>query len=169
MTPTAMGESPNRWSMSAERRTVHPARAAGHVGTEVFVTEWRTVDRDHLDGFHWSVDETEGASDITANDLFPRAADNVDGFMLTSLITPAFFNNYPIGGERIVSWNYGTDRVRFPATVYLEDEIRLRVTLVSVEEKPAGWLLRNAVVMELRDSERPAMVGDFLVMMTEAG
>lgn len=162
-----MGTAPNIWSASPGRRTVHPSEAGRLEGTELFVTEWRTVDREHLDGFHWSVDEADGASDMTANELFPRAADNVDGFMLTALITPAFFNNYPIGGDGLVSWNYGTDRVRYPATVYLEDEIRLRVTLVSVEHKPAGWLLRNAVVMELKESERPAMVGDFLVMMTE--
>lgn len=162
-----MGDAPNRWSMSDSRRTVHTSAAAGLVGTELFVTGWRTVDREHLDSFHWSVDETDGASDVTANELFPRAADNVDGFMLTALITSAFFNNYPIGGDGIIAWNYGTDRVRHPATVYLEDEIRLRTTLESVEERPNGWLLRNSVVMELRGSGRPAMTGDFLVMMTE--
>jgi acyl dehydratase len=161
-----VGEAPNRWNVSARRRTVHPSEAEHLIGTEVFVTGWRTVDRQHLDGFHWSVDETEDASDVSANELFPRAADNVDGFMLTALITSAFFNHYPVGGDELVSWNYGTDRVRYPATVYLEDEIRLRVTLASVDTRSAGWLLRNSVVMDLRGNERPAMVGDFLVMMT---
>ena len=161
-----MGDAPNRWSSSARRRTVHPSDASSLIGTDVFVTEWRTVDRHHLEGFHWSVDETEEASDVSANALFPRAADNVDGFMLTALITSAFFNNYPVGGDGVVSWNYGTDRVRYPATVYLEDEIRLRVTLASVDARSAGWLLRNSVVMELQGNERPAMVGEFLVMMT---
>ena len=66
----------------------------------------------------------------------------------------------------MVAWNYGVDRVRFPATVYLENEIRMRVTLEEVTEKPAGWLLRNRVTVEMAGSERPAMTGDFLVMLT---
>lgn len=103
---------------------------------------------------------------MSANELFPRAEDNVDGFMLLSLISTGFFNNYPIGGDGLVAWNYGVDGVRFPATVYLENLFRLRVTLGGVEEKSTGWLLRNDVVLEMQGAEKPAMVGTFLVMLT---
>ena len=156
------------WSSDPARRSVHPRDAAALVGTELFVTDWRRVDREHLDGFHWSVDEVDTASDTTANDLFPRADENVDGFMLLSLVTSGFFNNYPVGGDGIVAWNYGVEGVRFPATVYLENEFRMRVRLDSVERKPVGWLLRNGITIEMRDSERPAMVGTFLVMLTSS-
>ena len=88
--------------------------------------------------------------------------------MLMSLVTSAFFNNFPVGGDGLVAWNYGLDRVRFPATVWLEDAIRLRSSLLSVEDKPAGWLLRNAVTVEARERERPAMVAEFLVMLSES-
>lgn len=158
----------HRWSSNPSRRTIHPRDAHSLVGTEVFATDWRKVDAEHLDRFHWSVDEVESAADMAANALFPRAEENVDGFMLLSLATSAFFNNYPIGAEGLVAWNYGVDSVRFPTTVYLEDDIRLRVTLRSVDDRPQGWLLRNAVTMDMRGSDRPAMVGEFLVMMTEA-
>ncbi len=158
-----------RWSASEARRSVHPREAHSLVGAELFVTDWRRVDRDHLDQFHWSVDEVEGASDMTANELFPRAEDNVDGFMLLSLVSTGFFNNYPVGGNGLVAWNYGVDSVRFPATVYLENFFRLRVNLQSVEEKPAGWLLRNEVVLEMQGSEKPAMAGVFLVMLSPVG
>ena len=161
-----MSHDPLKWSTSDARRTVHPRDAHVLVGKELFVTGWRRVDREHLDRFHWSVDEVEGASDMTANELFPRADDNVDGFMLLSLITTGFFNNYPIGGDRMVAWNYGIESVRFPATVYLENDFRMRVHLESVQEKDSGWLMRNRVVLEMKDSERPAMVGSFLVMLT---
>ena len=161
-----MSNDPLKWTTSDARRTVHPRDAGVLVGTELFVTGWRRVDREHLDGFHWSVDEVEGASDMTANESFPRAEDNVDGFMLLSLISPGFFNNYQIGGDRLVAWNYGVESVRFPATVYLENEFRMRVRLESVQEKASGWLVRNEVTLEMKDSERPAMVGVFLVMFT---
>lgn len=158
----------HRWSSNSSRRTVHPRDAQALVETEVFVTDWRRVDRDHLDQFHWSVDEVATTADMSANALFPRAEENVDGFMLLSLATSAFFNNYPIGADGMVAWNYGVDAVRFPATVYLENQIRLRVTLAGVDERSSGWLLRNNVTMDLQGSAKPAMVGVFLVMMTEA-
>ena len=44
----------------------------------------------------------------------------------------------------------------------------MRVRLDSVMEKSTGWLLHNAVTLEMRDSERPAMVGRFLVMLTSS-
>lgn len=156
------------WSMSDSRQSVHPAGAGALVGNELFVTEWRRVDREHLDSFHWSVDEVDGASDTSANGLFPRADENVDGFMLLSLVTSAFFNNFPVGGPGLVAWNYGVDGVRFPATVYLENRIRLRAVLLKWEERGRGWLLHNQVTLELEDSARPAMSGVFLVMLTPA-
>lgn len=154
------------WSTSSQRRTVHPDVAQSLVGQELFTTNWRRVDRQHLEQFHWSVDEDESASDVTANALFPRADENVDGFMLLSLITAGFFNNYPIGSEKLIAWNYGIDELRFPATVYLENRFRMKVTLESILKKQIGWLLSNNVTIELEHSERPAMVAKFLVMLT---
>lgn len=155
-----------RWSSSASRRTVHPRDARTLVGTELFSTSWRRVNRDHLDGFHWSVDEVDDATDMSANAGFPRGDDNVDGFMLMSLVTSAFFSNYPIGGDGLVAWNYGVDALRFPATVYLEDRFRMRVTLEEVTDKTAGWLLRNQVTIDLEGTDRPAMSAHFLVMLS---
>lgn len=136
------------------------------VGTELFATDWRRVDRGHLDMFHWAVDEVADTADMSANVEFPRAADNVDGFMLVALTTSAFFNNFPIGGDGLVAWNYGLDKVRFPATVYLENRIRLRTTLEAAEGRGEGWLLRNLVTIDIEGSTRPAMVGGWLVMFT---
>lgn len=156
------------WSSSGSRRTIHPRDAGPLVGTELFVTDWRRVDREHLDGFHWSVDEVESASDVSANANFPRADENVDGFMLVSLVTAGFFNNYPIGGDGLVAWNYGVDGLRFPNTVYLEHPFRMRAALEDLKERPNGWLLRNGVRIELEHSDRPAMVAWFLVMLSPA-
>jgi acyl dehydratase len=156
-----------KWSLSENRRTVSLNRVSSLVGQEIFVTNWRQVDRLHLDQFHWSVDEVEETSDMSANAKFPRGEENIDGFMLLSLVTSAFFNNYPIGGENVIAWNYGLDRVRFPATTYLEDRIRLCVSLNEAVQKDSGLLTTNHVVVEIEDKERPAMVADFLVMLTD--
>ena len=154
------------WSLSDNRRTVSLDRGTSLVGLELFVTSWRQVDRLHLDQFHWSVDEVEETSDMLANAKFPRGEENIDGFMLLSLVTSAFFNNYPIGGEDVIAWNYGLDRVRFPATTYLEDRIRMVASLTDATKKDAGLLTKNHVVVEIEGQDRPAMSADFLIMLT---
>ena len=154
------------WSSSDKRRTIPLERVDSLLGQELFVTDWRQVDRVHLDHFHWSVDEVDEKSDMLANKNFPRGEDNVDGFMLLSLMTSAFFNNFPLGGKDVAAWNYGLDRVRFPATVYLEHHIRMRAVLTHVDRKDSGLLTTNQVVMEIREQERPAMLAQFLVMLT---
>ena len=154
------------WSRSPQAGTLPVEQVVDHVGEELFVTEWRRVDRAHLDSFHWSVDSTPEASNTSTNAAFPRGADNIDGVMLVSLVQAAFFNNYPFWSEGWVSYNYGFDKVRFPHTVYLEDELRLRVTLLDVAHKPSGILMRNGVTMEVKGSDRPALSAEFLVLGT---
>jgi acyl dehydratase len=91
-------------------------------------------------------------------------ADSIDGVMLVSLVQAAFFNNYPFWSEGVVQLRLR--RVRFPHTVYLEDELRLRVTLLDVAHKPSGILMRNGVTMEVKGSDRPALSAEFLVLGT---
>lgn len=160
-----MSESPLVWSRSHRAHAIPLADIDGWVGRELFCTDWRRVDRAHLDQFHWSVDSVPEASDTSANAAFPRGADNIDGVMLVALVQAAFFNNFPFWAPGVVAFNYGFDRLRFPSTVYLEDELRLRASLLTVESKPAGVLCRSQVTMDVKERDRPAMAGEFLVMM----
>lgn len=161
-----MSVSPILWSRSPRAGTLPVEQVFDHVGEEMFLTEWRLVDRAHLDSFHWSVDSTPEASNTATNAAFPRGADNIDGVMLTALVQAAFFNNYPFWSDGWVSYNYGFDRVRFPHTVYLEDELRLRVVLLEATQKASGILMRNGVTMEVKGSEKPALSAEFLVLGT---
>jgi acyl dehydratase len=156
------------WSRSPNARSMPVEQVFEHVGEELFVTEWRQVDREHLDQFHWSTDSTPEASDTSTNELFPRHDDNIDGIMVLSLVQAGFFNNYPFWSPGIVSFNYGFDRVRFPHTVYLEDELRLRATLLEATRKPSGILMRNGVTMEAKGSNKPALSAEFLVLAADA-
>ena len=158
----------NLWSRSPDAASRPVEAVFDHVGDELFVTEWRIVDREHLDSFHWSVDSVPGASDTSTNTEFPRGADNIDGVMLVSLVQAAFFNNYPFWSAGWVSYNYGFDRVRFPHTVYLEDELRLRATLLEATRRPSGILVRNAITIDVRGVERPALSAEFLVLAAPA-
>ncbi|MEQ1699366.1 MAG: hypothetical protein ABMA25_04610 [Ilumatobacteraceae bacterium] len=163
-----MADASFLWSRSDKAKSMPVDQVFDHVGEELFVTEWRQVDREHLDQFHWSTDSVEEASDVMSNELFPRHDDNIDGIMVLSLVQAGFFNNYPFWSPGIVSFNYGFDRVRFPYTVYVEDELRLRVTLLEATQKASGILTRNGVAMEVKGSDKPALVAEFLVLAAPA-
>jgi acyl dehydratase len=149
------------WSKSEKSATVEARNARHLVGTELFVTEWRTVDQDHLDQFHWSIDMTREATDLSASENFPDGSRNVDGFMLMSLVQSAFFSNCPIYTKSKFALNYGVDRLRFPSTVYVGDRLRLRVETADWKSHARGVLVTFGVTMDHEGRDKPAMVASF--------
>ena len=58
--------------------------------------------------------------------------------------------------------NYGLNRIRFPAPVPVGSQIRLHARAAAVEEVPGGVQLILDFTMELRGSDKPAMVAEAL-------
>jgi acyl dehydratase len=59
--------------------------------------------------------------------------------------------------------NYGSDRVRFLQPVRVDNRIRARAVLRSVEERAANQVLvRTSFTIEIEGEERPAMVAEIL-------
>jgi acyl dehydratase len=98
----------------------------------------------------------------------PVGYENVDGFMLVSLLLPAHFNNNPIGEPRSFGLNYALENVRFPAPAFLGDRVRVVCTLTDVREHSKGVLLTTHNVMELENSDRPCLVADWVVLLRSA-
>jgi acyl dehydratase len=68
--------------------------------------------------------------------------------------------------DAAAGFNYGLDKVRFPAPVKAGARVRLRVVLVGVEPKDAGQLIikmRNT--MEIDGSDKPAVVAETLALL----
>jgi acyl dehydratase len=61
--------------------------------------------------------------------------------------------------------NYGTDKIRFTAPVPSGSEVRLHARLLSAERRGEGVLYRVGVTLEVRDQEKPAMVGEVLYLV----
>ena len=140
-----------------------------YVGEEVVHTRWRRIDQAHVDQFHWSIDCVPERADTWVNSSFPRGAQNIDGFMLLSHLQSAFFNCFPFYDECGVMYIYGVDQLRFPATAYVEHELRVRATIVDVTEKARGLLCRSAAVIDLKGVDRPALSAHFLLFYTSPG
>ncbi|MCP4960154.1 MAG: hypothetical protein GY925_12910 [Actinomycetia bacterium] len=156
------------WSKSDNIASVPAREASDLVDSVVFTTEWRTVDQEHLDQFHWSVEMTADQVDLSLSAAFPDGSRNVDGFMLMSLVQSAFFSNCPIYAPGSFAFNYGVDGMRFPSTVYLGDRLRLIATVTDWADKQGGVLITFGLTMEHENHDKPAMVAEFKTFFVDA-
>jgi acyl dehydratase len=147
------------------RPQIAPADAHAHVGEELFTTDWLELPESRVVQFRIGTFANEDDADMDQCLTNPVGYENVDGFMLVSLLLPAHFNNNPIGEPGSFGLNYALENVRFPAPVFLGDRVRVVCTLTDVREHSKGVLLTTHNVMELEKSERPCLVADWVVLL----
>jgi acyl dehydratase len=58
--------------------------------------------------------------------------------------------------------NYGLDKLRFPAPLFVGDSVRLRVHLTGIEELPGGATLALKLTFEDSRGDKPVCVVDAL-------
>lgn len=89
------------------------------------------------------------------------------GFLSLSLLTYFTRSALPQPAAGVVEINYGFEKVRFLAPVPVGSRVRGRFTLASQEIKGAGTLKRFAVKVEIEGHDKPAMIAEWLVLVTE--
>jgi acyl dehydratase len=151
-------------------RTVPAAELAQHVGEELGITEWLTIDQDRIDAF----------ADATLDHQFihvdPELAKQTTwgttiahGFLTLSLLSHFQFETMLAPENMVMAINYGTDRVRFLEPVRVGSRVRARSRLVEVTEKGAGrWLLKMETAVEIEGIDKPALVAEPLTMFITA-
>lgn len=147
------------------RPQIRPADAAAHVGETLFETDWLELPESRVVQFRVGTFANEDDSDMEQCLTNPVGYENVDGFMLVSLLLPAHFNNNPIGEPGSFGLNYAMENVRFPAPVFLGDRVRVVCTLTEVKDHAKGVLVTTHNVMELENSPRPCLVADWTVLL----
>jgi len=137
------------------------------VGAELGVSDWITVDQTVIDQFadstrdhqwiHVDVDRARRES--------PFGAPIAHGFLTLSLISGFSYEIGPEPEGLEVIINYGLDKVRFLAPVRAGDRLRLRKSLLSLEEKdPGRWLMKSKCVMEIEGQDKPALIAETLTL-----
>jgi len=61
--------------------------------------------------------------------------------------------------------NYGTEKLRFTAPVPVGSQVRLKARLLGSERRGDGVLYRVAIEVEIRDADKPALVGEVLYLV----
>jgi acyl dehydratase len=142
----------------------------GLVGQELGVSDWVTVSQERIDQFAQCTGDHQWIHvDLEqARRKSPLRTTIAHGYLSLSLI--GFF----IQDMRILpdntqgAFNYGVNHVRFLAPVRAGARVRLRTTLLAMEDKgPGQYLMTAANTMEIEGEEKPALVAETLVMLYE--
>ena len=88
------------------------------------------------------------------------------GFLTLSLISHLTSETSVKPEGLVMGINYGSDKVRFLQPVRVGSRIRAQQKILEATEKnPGQWLIKTAVTIEIENSEKPALIAEFLAML----
>ena len=139
------------------------------VGKELGVSSWHAIDQDRINAFaectgdhqwiHVDVDR--------ANRDSPFGGTIAHGYLTLSMLAPLQeeIGVIPDGTRQAI--NFGLDTLRFLTPVKAGARIRMRVTLLSVEDRGKGrLLLRTANTFDIEGAEKPALTAESLALVS---
>ena len=137
------------------------------VGTELSLSDWLLIDQDRIDQFaavtgdhQWIHVNREAAA------AGPFGATIAHGYLTLSLIPMLSKQDYLMQDGVIGGLNYGLDKLRFLTPVKCGARVRLRVKMLSAEDKgPGRTLISNECTVEIEGEAKPALVATTLVMV----
>jgi acyl dehydratase len=151
--------------MADEKMSV--AELVKHVGEEVGVSSWVTLDQGriqefaHCTGDHqWIHVEPERATRES-----PFGGTIAHGFLTLSLIAPTGFELLVARVQLKSVVNYGLEKVRFVSPVRSGKRVRNRIKLAAVEHKGSNrYLVTTENSIEIEGETRPALTASALAI-----
>jgi acyl dehydratase len=132
---------------------------------ELGTTDWVTLDQERINLFadasgdhQWIHVDPEMAAQG------PFGGTIAHGYLSLSLLPGLLSEVLTVEGARM-GINYGIDRVRFTAPVPVDSQVRLKAKLLSAERRGEGVLYKLGVEVEIKDAEKPALVGEVLYLV----
>lgn len=145
-----------------------PAQLAEHIGTELGVSSWITIDQARINEFaHCTGDHQWIHVDVErARRERPAVGTVAHGYLTLSLVAPTSFEILMSRVSVKEALNYGLDKVRFPAFVRSGARVRNHIKLVAVEDKGNGrCLLTPENSFEIENEAKPGVVATALVLL----
>ncbi|MDQ3261242.1 MAG: MaoC family dehydratase [Pseudomonadota bacterium] len=137
------------------------------VGKEVAVTTWLTVTQQRIDDFAKASDDYQWIHvDPERAAKSPFGSTIAHGFLTMTLLSRFIYEAIEIKSVKM-GINYGMNRLRFVSPVKVNSEIRARFTLASVEDLRDGVQMVWNVVVEIKGSEKPALIAEWLTRRHE--
>ena len=139
-----------------------PRALKDFVGREIAVTDWFTVSQDRIRQFaeatgdhQWIHLDRERAKRES-----PYGTTIAHGFLTLSLISQFMKQAVEVRDGVRMSINYGVNKVRFPAAVPADSQIRARVSVQSLKELPDSIEAIFSVSIEGQGNNKPCCVAE---------
>jgi acyl dehydratase len=140
------------------------------IGQELGVSGWILVDQEKIDQFaectgdrqwiHVDIERTRKES--------PFRKPIAHGYLTLALVTAMAIEIDAVPENTQAAFIHGLDAVRFIAPVVSGARVRMRSTLLSMEDVgPGQYLVRTANTVEVEGDARPALTAEVLVMLYE--
>ena len=134
-------------------------------GVEVGVSDWIVIDQHRIDQFaeatsdhQWIHVDTERA----AREM-PGGKTIAHGYLTLSLI-PALTGNFVEVKNLARAINFGLNKVRFYAPVFVGAKLRARATVLQARRRGGALLLTSEVKLEVEGERKPACCAETLGM-----
>jgi acyl dehydratase len=136
-------------------------------GQEIGVSDWFLIDQDRINAFAEATGDHQWIhiNEDMARQFSPFKTTIAHGFLTLSLLPMLMDKVWKIEGVKM-GVNYGTNKVRFPAPVPVNSQVRLRATLSTLEDVDNnGVQLMLTAAFEREGSEKPVCVVESLMRM----
>ncbi|MFT4942090.1 MAG: acyl dehydratase [Paraglaciecola sp.] len=91
------------------------------------------------------------------------------GYLTVTMMPNAFYKMFAADDDNQTILNYGVEKIRFLEPVRVNDEIRYVSKLVKLEQKGSGKLFYFSTEAQIKNRQKPAMVGVFMMLLAGAG
>ncbi|MDA8080572.1 MAG: MaoC family dehydratase [Actinomycetota bacterium] len=133
-----------------------------YIGKHLGYSEWHKVTQAQINQFADATEDHQWIHvDPDAAKAGPFGTTIAHGYLLLSLI-PKLLPEILVVNQVGVALNYGANRIRFPAPVPANSNIRLGATITEVEEFQGGIQLTVETTIESENSSKPSLVAQLL-------
>jgi len=139
-------------------------------GYEMGVSDWVEIDQERINQFAECTEDRQWIhlDAERAKKESPFRTTIAHGYLTLSLIAGLALQVGGLPHNLQAAFNYGLDKVRFITAVKVGARVRLRSTLVSLEDKGNGqYLMKSSNTIEIEGEEKPALIAETLAMLFE--
>jgi acyl dehydratase len=149
----------------ATQLTIEELERAGE--RDLGMSSWVTIEQRNIDQFAEATGDHQWIHvDPEAAAAGPFGTTIAHGYLTLSLI-PALLSEVFSVTDAKMGVNYGVERARFTSPVPSGSDVRLKAELRGTERRSNGVLFHVGVEIEIRDHDRPALVGEVLYLAYE--
>jgi acyl dehydratase len=128
------------------------------------VSDWVTIDQEQVNQFAEATHDRQWIHvDPEAAAKGPFGTTVAHGYLTLALL-PYLVSQVLSVSDATIGVNYGTERIRFTAPVPVGSQVRLKARLLSSERRGEGVLYHVGVEVEIKGSDKPALVGEVVYL-----